>query len=98
MSASLLPGLALALIASVAQSAGFLFQHIRAAERPPISPLRPLLSVGALLRSPLWLVGLGLGPAGFVLHLAALALAPLSLVQAFVAGGLALAAPMSAFG
>ncbi|HWW66444.1 MAG TPA: hypothetical protein VNY83_00540, partial [Solirubrobacterales bacterium] len=87
MAPSLLPGLVLALIASVAQSAGFLFQHIRAAERPPVSLLHPLLSVGALLRSHLWLVGLGVGAMGFVLHLAALALAPLSLVQAFVAGG-----------
>jgi hypothetical protein len=98
MTASLPPGLALALIASVAQSAGFLFQHIRAAERPPVTPLRPLSSVAALFRSRWWLVGLGLGLAGFVLHLAAIALAPLSLVQAFVAGGLALAVPMAAYG
>lgn len=98
MPASLLPGLALALIASVAQSTGFLFQHIRAAERPPVSPLRPLVSVAALFRSRWWLLGLGLGIAGFVLHLAAIALAPLSLVQAFVAGGLALAVPMAAYG
>ncbi len=98
MTPSLLPGLTLALIASVAQSAGFLFQHIRAAERPLVSPLRPLSSVAALFRSRWWLVGLGLGMAGFMLHLAAIALAPLSLVQAFVAGGLALAVPMAAYG
>ncbi len=98
MTLALLPGLALALLASLAQSTGFLFQHIRAAERPPVSILRPLSSLAALLRSRWWLIGLALGIAGFALHLAAMALAPLSLVQAFVAGGLALAVPIAARG
>lgn len=98
MTLALLPGLGLALLASLAQSTGFLFQHIRAAERPPVSILRPLSSLAALLRSRWWLIGLALGIGGFALHLAAMALAPLSLVQAFVAGGLALAVPIAARG
>jgi hypothetical protein len=42
-----------------------------------------------------WLLGLVLGTTGWAMHVAALARAPLSLVQAFVAGGLALLAPIA---
>jgi drug/metabolite transporter (DMT)-like permease len=42
-----------------------------------------------------WLLGLVLGTAGWAMHVAALSRAPLSLVQAFVAGGLALLAPIA---
>ncbi len=93
---ALLIGLALALCASLAQGAGYLCQHLNAAERPPVSARRPLRTLSSMLRSPWWRVGLLLGATGFLLHLAALALAPISLVQAFVAGGLALVAPMAA--
>ena len=95
MSAVLI-GLALALCASLAQGAGYLCQHLTADERPPVSARRPLRTLSSMLRSPWWRVGLLLGATGFVLHLSALALAPISLVQAFVAGGLALVAPMAA--
>lgn len=88
-------GLALAVAASVAQGAGYLCQHLTAAERPPVSARRPLRTLASMLRSPWWRVGLALGGAGFLLHLAALALAPISLVQAFVAGGLALVVPLA---
>jgi hypothetical protein len=89
-------GLLLALLASVSQSSGFLAQHIQASARPPVTPRHPLRTLRSMVASRLWLIGLGLGGLGFVLHVAALALAPLSLVQAFVAGGLALAAPLAA--
>ena len=61
-----------------------------------MSARRPLRTLSSMLRSPWWRVGLLLGATGFVLHLSALALAPISLVQAFVAGGLALVAPLAA--
>jgi hypothetical protein len=93
---ALLIGLALALCASLAQGAGYLCQHLNAAERPPVSARRPLRTLSSMLSSPWWRVGLLLGATGFFLHLSALALAPISLVQAFVAGGLALVAPMAA--
>jgi len=98
MPGPVIAGLALALCASVAQSAGFLFQHIRAAERASVNPLHPVAALAAMLRSKWWLIGLALGIGGFALHLVAIALAPLSLVQAFVAGGLALAVPVAAIG
>lgn len=91
-------GLALAVLASVALNGSYLLQHAGSASAVAIDPRRPLRTLASLLRSPLWIVGGALGMAGWGLHLAALSRAPLSLVQAFVAGGLALAAPMAALG
>ena len=93
---AVLIGLVLALAAAVSQSGGFLCQHMSADRRPPVSVRRPLKTLGAMLSSGWWRVGLLLATLGFVLHLSALALAPISLVQAFVAGGLALAVPLAA--
>ncbi|HSD80850.1 MAG TPA: hypothetical protein VLB47_09315, partial [Solirubrobacteraceae bacterium] len=91
-------GLALAVGASVALNASFLLQHAGSAGAAAITPLRPLATLRALLRSPLWAVGAAVGMAGWALHVTALSHAPLSLVQAFVAGGLALTVPMAAVG
>jgi drug/metabolite transporter (DMT)-like permease len=88
-------GLALAIGASLALNTGFLLQHSGASEAPAVSALRPVATVASLLRRRVWLAGLALGTAGWALHVAALSRAPLSLVQAFVAGGLALLAPIA---
>jgi drug/metabolite transporter (DMT)-like permease len=88
-------GLGLAIAASLALNMGFLLQHSGASEAPPVNPLKPLATVVGLLRQPVWLLGLVLGTGGWAMHVAALARAPLSLVQAFVAGGLALVAPIA---
>ncbi len=50
----------------------------------------------AALRSRTWLAGQALGWLGFAVQILAVALAPLSLVQAFAAGGLALCVPLAA--
>src|SRR5437588_2068540 len=91
-------GLALALAASVALNAGFLLQHAGSRTTVDVNPLRPVATLVGLLRSPLWAAGTVLGVTGWAMHIAALARAPLSLVQAFVAGGLAIAAPMAVIG
>jgi hypothetical protein len=91
-------GIPLALAASVALNASFLVQHAGAVHLPAISPRHPLATVRALAGSRIWLAGLGLGFTGWALHVAALARAPLSLVQAFVAGGVALTLPLAAVG
>ena len=87
-------GLALALAASVALNTAYLLQHQGAVQAPAITPLRPIATLRSLLVSRVWLLGIVLGTFGWVLHIAALSRAPLSLVQAFVAGGLALAVPI----
>jgi len=93
---AVLIGLALALAAAVSQSGGFLCQHLSADRRPPVTVRRPIRTLRAMWSSGWWRVGLLLAGLGFALHLSALALAPISLVQAFVAGGLALAVPLAA--
>jgi hypothetical protein len=91
----LLVGVGLAVLASVTINSGYLLQHAGGAGGPPVSPRRPLASVRPLISSTAWTIGFGLGLVGWALHVAALSLAPLSLVQAFYAGGLAAAAPIA---
>lgn len=92
------PGIVLATIASVALNGSFVLQHAGSAGAPAVNARRPAAAVIALLRSPLWALGAVVGMAGWALHVGALARAPLSLVQAFVAGGVALTVPMSVLG
>jgi hypothetical protein len=91
----LLIGLSLALIGSVALNASYLIQHVGSVAAPTIDFRRPTSTLGALLRSRLWLVGGILGIVGWAISIAALTQAPLSLVQAFLIGGIALLAPVA---
>lgn len=87
-------GLALALASSALINLGFLLQHrgVAGGAEGGHRSLRQALA------SPIWLTGQGLGWLGFGLGILAVALAPLSLVQAFAAGGLALSVPLAALG
>lgn len=88
-------GILLALGAAIALNGSYLMQHA-GTPATAVDVRRPLSTMLALLRSPLWLLGGVAGMSGWALHIAAMREAPLSLVQAFVAGGLALAVPMAA--
>jgi hypothetical protein len=96
MAPTLVVGLGLALAGSLALNGSYVAQHLAAAHAPAITLRRPLVSVAGLLRSRLWLVGGAAGLTGWLLHVGALSRAPLSLVQAFSAGGLALVVPIAA--
>jgi hypothetical protein len=89
-------GLGLALVASLALNGSYVIQHVGSASAPPVDVRRPLFTLWSLLRSRWWALGAALGMTGWAVHVAALSHAPLSLVQAFVAGGLALMAPVAA--
>ena len=91
----LLIGLSLALVGSVALNASYLIQHAGSVAAPTIAFGHPMRTLGSLLRSRLWLVGGVLGIAGWAISIAALTQAPLSLVQAFLIGGIALLAPVA---
>jgi hypothetical protein len=91
-------GVLLAIAAAVALNASYLMQHAGSSAAAAIDPRRPLATLISLLRSPVWAAGGAIGMTGWALHIGALREAPLSLVQAFVAGGLALTAPMAALG
>jgi hypothetical protein len=87
-------GLVLALASAGALNWAYFAQHGAAAALPPLALRRPLRSLALLFRNGRWLVGFLTGIAGWVLYVAALALAPLSLVQAAAAGGIALLAAL----
>lgn len=81
-------GLALALACAVATSVSFLLRHRGAVLAPPVQARHPLRSAGDLFRSRWFAVGWGVAVGAWGLHVGALALAPLSIVQAVLSGGL----------
>ena len=92
MTAALLGGLALALASAGALNWGYFAQHQAAARLPKLSLRRPIYSLVVLFVDRRWLAGFLVGIGGWVLYVAALKLAPLSLVQATSAGGIGLLA------
>ena len=65
---------------------------------PPLTPRRPFRSLALLLGNRGWLIGFGTETAGWLVYVAALRLAPLSLVQAVSASGIAVLALFSVHG
>jgi hypothetical protein len=81
-------GVLLAIASAVAINGGYALQHGAASRLPPLTLRRPLASFGSLLAERAWVVGFLGGIGGWVLYVAALRVAPLSVVQAAAAGGI----------
>jgi len=81
-------GLVLALATAFASIVGFLYKHRGAVESPPVSTSQPVRSSLALFRSRWYVLGIVIAFASWGFHSAALTLAPISLVQTVIAGGL----------
>jgi drug/metabolite transporter (DMT)-like permease len=81
-------GLILALASAVGTNVAFLFKHRGAVLAPPIRVRHPVRSAVGLFRSRWFAVGWMVAIAAWVLHVGALSLAPLSIVQAVLSGGL----------
>ena len=96
MSAQTAVALLLALASTTLTNVAYLREHDAAAALPALSLRRPLHSVQALLTDRSWLAGFALESGGFALYVAALALAPLTLVQSVSAGGIGILAYASA--
>ncbi|HYA09392.1 MAG TPA: hypothetical protein VEG24_07365 [Gaiellaceae bacterium] len=92
---SLAAGLILALSSAFALNWGWIAQHGAASALPSLSLRRPLASLHVLFANPSWVVGFAVGIGGWVLYVGALALAPLSLVQAVSAGGIGVLAALA---
>jgi hypothetical protein len=88
-------GLALALLSALVLNWGWLVQHGAAQSLPTLSLRHPVRSRRALFGDRTWLVGFVAGLAGWGLYVGALALAPLSLVQATSAGGIGILAALA---
>src|ERR671934_98441 len=83
-------GILLALCCAVATNLGFLFKHRGACAAPDVSLRHPVASAAGLFRSKWFAIGMLVATGAWIFHVAALALAPLSVVQAVIAGGLVL--------
>ncbi|MGZ8715860.1 MAG: hypothetical protein ACXWYO_02000, partial [Gaiellaceae bacterium] len=91
-------GLVLALVSAVAVNWAYSREHDAAAGMPPFSLRRPLRFVSLLFADRGWLVGFATETAGWLVYVAALRLAPISLVQAICASGIAVLAFATAHG
>jgi hypothetical protein len=83
-------GLLLALGTAFGSVAGFLYKFKGARVAPAVSLRQPVKSSIALFSSPLYSLGIAIALGSWGLHVGALALAPISLVQSVIAGGLVL--------
>ena len=84
----MLAGLALALGSALVTNIAFLFKQRGALLAPPVRARQPLRSAAGLFRSRWFSLGWAVAVVAWGLHVGALALAPLSIVQAVLSGGL----------
>ena len=90
MSLSVQIGLLFAIATAFTSVLGFLFKHKGAVASPDVEWRRPVRSSLDLFRSRWYSLGIVIALTGWGFHVAALSLAPISLVQSLIAGGLVL--------
>ena len=88
-------GILLALLCAFASNLGFFFKHRGACEAPTVDIRHPLRTARGLWSSRWFAIGMGVGAGGWALHVAAISLAPLSVVQVVLSGGVVLIAVMA---
>ena len=91
-------GLTVAFASALVTNTAYSLEHDAAAALPPLSPRRPFRSAQLLLRDRRWLIAFAAESAGWLMYVAALRLAPLALVQAVAASGVAVLAFATARG
>ena len=85
-------GILLALGCALATNVGFLYKHRGVCAAPAVDIRRPLRTAISLWRSRWFALGMAVAIGGWLFHVGALAMAPLSTVQAVLAGGIVLLA------
>jgi drug/metabolite transporter (DMT)-like permease len=88
-------GILLSLACAFVANLGFFYKYRGANEVPAVTVRHPLRSVRALFSSKWFTVGMIVAVASWLLHVAALALAPMSVVQVALAAGVVLIAVMA---
>ena len=81
-------GLVLTLGCALLTNAGFLVRHRGAVAAPPVDGRHPLRSARGLFASKWWTIGCVGAVVAWLLHVGALSLVPLSVVQSIISGGL----------
>jgi drug/metabolite transporter (DMT)-like permease len=87
--------LVVTLVSACFLNVGYLLEHSVASKVPTLSLRRPIAGLRSLLGNRRWLLGFSSEGVGWLLYVLALALAPLSLVQAVAAGGIGILAVMA---
>ena len=90
MHAEVVAGLGLAVACALGTNLGGLWKRKGALATDDVDVRRPVRTAAALFRSKWWTIGWLVAAVGWALHVGALALAPISLAQAVIAGGLVL--------
>src|SRR5436190_12123290 len=88
-------GILLALVCAFATNLGFLYKYRGANDVAAVSIVHPWRSAVALFGSRWFSIGMGVAVLAWALHVVALALAPMSVVQAVLSGGVVLVAVMA---
>jgi drug/metabolite transporter (DMT)-like permease len=88
-------GILLALVCAIATQLGFLYKHRGANEAPSVDVRHPLRSAKSLFCSKWFSVGMAIALGAWLFHVAALALAPLSVVQAVLSTGVVILAVLA---
>src|SRR5206468_4994245 len=81
-------GIFLALLCALATNLGFLYKHRGACAAADVDWRHPLRSGASLFRSKWFALGMLVAVGAWALHVAAMSMAPLSVVQAVISGGL----------
>jgi hypothetical protein len=82
-------GILLALVCAFVSNLGFFFKHRGACECPKVDVLHPFRTARQLYSSKWFAIGMGIATTAWIFHVAALALAPISVVQVVLAGAAA---------
>src|SRR3954469_25399783 len=88
-------GILLAFLCAVFSNLGFFFKHRGVCTCAKVEVRHPLRSARALWPSRWFAIGMAVGGGGWALHVAAISLAPLSVVQVVLSGGVVLIAVMA---
>jgi drug/metabolite transporter (DMT)-like permease len=88
-------GILLALGCALVTQLGFLYKHRGASEAPQVDVMHPLRSGKALFANKWFALGWGIAVAAWLLHVGAMALAPLSVVQAVLSCGVVMLAVLA---
>jgi uncharacterized membrane protein len=92
---NLILGIMLAFACALAANVGFIYKHRGACAAPAVDVTRPFWTTRKLYASRWFAVGMMVAVVAWVFHVAAMAVAPLSVVQPVLAGGVVLLAVMA---